>query len=135
MSSTACDGLRTSKFFMPKLNVLVVEGDPIDRMNIKMALEEHHQVEVATNAEEGFQTVLEKDIHVVVTSHHFGRGITGRQLSVDIKRLLHPLPVILMSKFAEPFPHGADRFISKPFKTETLLEIIADLVRTHRIVC
>ncbi|MDO8579638.1 MAG: response regulator [bacterium] len=118
------------------MNILLVERDSVFRSNMARVLAEYHAVEIAENAEMGFQIVLERDIHIIITGHQFGMGMGGAEFSLEIKRYINrKIFIILTSELVEPLPHGADRFISQPFDAEILLEIITDLMKNQKVAC
>jgi len=118
------------------MNILIVERDPVFRSNMARVLAEHHAIEIAENAERGFEIAMRRDIHIIITGHQFGMGMGGAEFSLEVKRYItRRIAIILTSELAEPLPHEADRFLSRPFDAEILLEIITDLTRNQKVAC
>ncbi|MEK7163501.1 MAG: hypothetical protein AAB775_02235 [Patescibacteria group bacterium] len=116
------------------LKILLVNGQSEWDAIMERALSSH-VVTKARNAYEGIQLAMEEGFHAVIAHQEWANGTNGTCLSADIKRFVHPCPVmILVGREPEQFPHSADRFIKLPFDMDQLGGIIENAIQDRRKV-
>lgn len=113
------------------LKILLINGHLEWDTIIERALGSH-VVKKARNAYEGIQLALEEDFQVVIAHQEWANGMNGTCLSADIRRYVHPRPVIiLVSHLPEDSPHSADKFIKLPFDMTHLNMVIEDAMQAR----
>lgn len=112
--------------------VLVVEDDVSLRDVLRETLQlENYHVEIAENGEKALE-VLKNNRHIsLVISDMQMEPIDGYSLLKSCKEIRPDLPVILMTAYGtienavKSIHQGAVDYLTKPFDTETLIEMIA----------
>jgi putative nucleotidyltransferase with HDIG domain len=109
--------------------ILLVDDDYYFRTVLEKSLAHHgYSPTCAENAKHAQQVLSLEEFDIVISDIRMP-GMTGIELLDWIKKN-HPLPVVLMTGFAEILETqegaqlGADAFLAKPFKTEELLKAI-----------
>ncbi|CUS48398.1 MAG: flagellar two component signal transduction system response regulator FlrC [Idiomarinaceae bacterium HL-53] len=111
-------------------NILLVEDDPALRDALSDTLELNgYKVRAASSAEQALLMVKEQIPGLVLSDVQLG-GISGIQLLTSLQRQGYDLPMIMMTAYAQvddavkAMRMGAVDYLSKPFATEQLLELI-----------
>lgn len=112
--------------------VLLVEDQPMVREVCRLVLDElGYQTREASDADEALAAVDEfDDFALMLTDFGLPGETNGIELARLVAKLDPPLPVILMSGYADPaatsggFPDGV-RFLQKPFRMAELAEAVA----------
>ena len=115
--------------------VVFIEDHPEMREFVSGVLTEHYEVLATSNAETGWDLVLENIPDLIITDLMLP-GMNGDELCKKIKTNIATdhLPVIALTAKqstkarVELYSFGADNYISKPFETEELLSISASLI-------
>ena len=111
-------------------SILVVDDEPsILRMISRVLIETGCEVMTAANAEAALQLVEASEPSVVIADIRLP-GMSGVELTAEIKRDRPDVPVLLISAFQEPSAHTADGFIAKPFDNEELLDEVNRLMHS-----
>lgn len=111
-------------------SILVVDDEPsILRMISRVLIETGCEVVTAVNAEAALELVEASEPNVVIADIRLP-GMSGVELTAEIKRDRPDMPVLLISAFHEPSAHTADGFIAKPFDNEELLDEVNRLMQT-----
>ncbi len=130
-SDIAYDGLAKKS-----LNILIVE----DRREFKEMFSElleskGFNVTTATSGEQAIQMCGKKRYDIIITDHGLP-GISGLDLAEHIKDIDSRVKLILISgweieeSIAELMKRGVDSLLTKPFRTEAILETIGTLLQT-----
>lgn len=111
-------------------NILLVEDDQALREALTDTLElNNYHVRIASSAEQALLLIKEQIPGLILSDVQLG-GISGIQLLTSIQRQGYEIPVIMMTAYAQvddavkAMRIGAVDYLSKPFATEQLLELI-----------
>jgi CheY-like chemotaxis protein len=112
-------------------SILVVDDEPsILRMISRVLIETGCEVMTAGSAETALELVEASEPSVVIADIRLP-GMSGVELTAEIKRDRPDVPVLLISAFQEPSAHDADGFIGKPFDNDELLDEVNRLMNTR----
>ena len=117
---------------MDKAIVLVVEDEPLIRMNAALMVEEAgYAVIEATNADEAIRILEERnDINVVFTDVNMPGSMDGLKLAHAIHGRWPPIRVIVTSgqvAVRESDIREDDRFIAKPYDARQIANMLHDI--------
>lgn len=122
----------------PKMTVLVVDDEPIKRVTLQIELSEAgYEVIDAADAQIALRVMEGRAVDVVLTDLRMP-GMDGIGFLDEIKRRSPGTYVILMTAYGtvdtavEAIKRGAYDYITKPFRTETLLDKL-DRLRSYRV--
>lgn len=111
-------------------NILLVEDDRALREALVDTLElNHYKVRTAESAEQALIAVKEQIPGMILSDVQLG-ALSGLQLLSSLQRQGYDIPVIMMTAYAQvddavkAMRMGAVDYISKPFETSQLLELI-----------
>ena len=113
--------------------VLVVEDEPaILRMIDAVLKDAGLETRAAEDAESAYQMIEEDPPDCVISDVRLPDK-DGVELAHEIHQneATSDLPVILISAYAEPANHEAERFIAKPFDIEELTTAVAQVCEGH----
>jgi len=85
----------------------------------------------ATAASKALEWMRQAAVSLVLSDHMLG-GVTGTELSAELKKIRPNVPVVLYSGAPPPTMQNVDCFILKDEPVETFLAIIPDLVNRYR---
>jgi CheY-like chemotaxis protein len=109
-------------------SILVVDDEPsILRMISRVLMETGCDVLTAGSAEAALTLFEAAEPSVVIADIRLP-GMSGVELSEELKRSRPALPVLLISAYREPDEHTADGFIGKPFDNDQLLDEVNRLM-------
>lgn len=122
-----------------KPGVVFIEDHPEMREFVSGILSRDYEVSAASNAEEGWELILEKMPDLIITDLMLP-GMNGDELCDKIKSNIATdhLPVIALSakhgakSRIELYSFGADNYVTKPFETEELLSIASSLIAQRK---
>ena len=111
-------------------NILVIEDEPtIQRILVLILSDQGHEVSATTDGEAGL-TLLEEHRPDLIIADVRLTGMDGVEFTRRVKS--NPeyagVPVLLMSAYGRPPVHQADRFISKPFDIDELIQHVSQLL-------
>ena len=110
-------------------SILVVDDEPsILRMISRVLIETGCHVLTAPTAEDALELVATAQPSVVIADIRLP-GMSGVELTAEIKRDRPAVPVLLISAYREPHGHAADGFIGKPFDNDELLDEVNRLMQ------
>jgi CheY-like chemotaxis protein len=117
--------------------VLVVEDEPLIRIDISAALEDGgYRTEAAGDGAEALAKFGELSPALLVTDIYM-HGKDGLELIGDLRRTGADTPIIAMSGHPERYDVlaiarklGANATIEKPFSHDDLLRLVGDILRT-----
>jgi len=108
-----------------KLQILVVDDEPIVRHSIKLLLEYYgHEVSGAENGEDALAHLAQRKCDLVITDF-FMPGMCGDELITRIRQLSPEQPIVLVSgslpeSRLEPLLNQMNAYLQKPFSLEQL---------------
>ena len=115
-----------------KLEILVIDDEPLIRSLIKQVLEKRgHVVVEAGNGQEGVRRFREKGFDLVITDHGMP-VMNGLDAAFRIKKLNPQTPVLLITGWQTETdaifqkPSGIDEFITKPFDLEKIISLVEE---------
>ncbi len=113
-----------------KLNILILDDEPIVVRRLKPALEKMgYQVETFTKSEDALARIEEKDFHIVITDLKM-EGVDGMTFLTRVKERSPATEVIVITGFAtmattrESFQKGVFDFLAKPFKIAEMQQTV-----------
>lgn len=114
------------------IKVLCVDDDSFTREYLEYILKDYYQIAFADNGFTAIEMTKSDKYSAILMDINLGKGIDGIETSRKIKKLpgYENIPVIAMTAFAmkgdkeEFLNSGMHDYISKPFKSEQLVEII-----------
>lgn len=113
-----------------RITILCIDDDPNAVMIRRLVLASAgYEVATATDSVEALRLFAEQDIDLVI-SDHFLRGITGGEITAQMKAIKPAVPIVIISGFPER-PDGtehAEVYIEKGGPPQTMLDIIAELL-------
>jgi DNA-binding NtrC family response regulator len=116
---------------MSKLQVLVLDDEPIVGKSLKLALSKTGcEVEAYDNPAAAFRRLDEKEFHVVISDIVMGE-IDGLQVLERVRQLFPRAKVIMITGYAmmsmarSAMEKGAFDFIAKPFTPDHLRSVVA----------
>lgn len=122
----------------PKLNILVVDDEPLVCDAVKMLLTfEGHEVETAPNARRALELYAPGKYQLVVLDYEMP-GVKGDQLAAEIKQRMPTQPILMLTAYGELLrspgkPMAAvDLIVDKPFRLEHLREAVAKVIGRYR---
>jgi signal transduction histidine kinase/class 3 adenylate cyclase len=122
------------------INILVVEDNPDMRNFLKFLLQEHYNVHLAVNGEDGFNRTKELMPDLIV-SDVMMPIMNGYEMTQKIKEddSLKRIPVLMLTAKAEiankieGLEFGADDYLTKPFNSKELLTRIRSLLKINML--
>lgn len=125
---------------MRKDCILVVDDDEATRKPVSILLEKkgYHAI-ICGNADDALSKLAGNRISAILTDIDMPR-MSGMELLDSINAVDPDIPVILMTGASkiehamDAFGKGAFNFITKPFKSENLINAIEKAVRHHRLI-
>ena len=120
-----------------KLTVLVVDDDPLVRINMAAMLEDlEHTVYEASSALEALSVLDREDAIELVLTDQVMPHMTGAELIGEIKSRRPQLPTILATGFAE-LPPGVDPLqqitLAKPFRQYDLQRAVNEALQDPKM--
>jgi PAS domain S-box-containing protein len=120
----------------PKYKVLYVEDDAIALQYITIVLKSLYDIETTLTAKSALDLINKNQYDVVMLDINLGRGMDGVQLMQEIKKieLYKGIPFVAVTAYAaesdraEFFAKGFSHYISKPFSSTELKELLAKIV-------
>ena len=119
----------------PAIQIMVLDDEEIVGKRLKTALEKsNYEVEAFHNSQEAVARIAEKEFDIVVTDVRM-EGIGGMEVLEHVLERSARTKVILITGYAtvevarEALTRGAFDFIAKPFKPDTLREVILKAVK------
>jgi PAS domain S-box-containing protein len=120
----------------PKYKVLYVEDDAIALQYITIVLKSLYDIETTLTAKSALDLINKNQYDVVMLDINLGRGMDGVQLMQEIKKieLYKGIPFVAVTAYAaesdkaEFFAKGFSHYISKPFSSNELKELLAKIV-------
>ncbi len=119
---------------LKRLNLLVVEDDPIIRMVSKNLLGKLvNQVDVAENGHIGYEMATSKEYDLIL-SDFFMPVLDGRQMILKLRREGVEVPIVavtaaVMGQESEALlDAGANKVIAKPISMNTFLEVVEQCI-------
>ena len=120
-------------------NILLIEDDVAFSEMLKHFLERHqYMVDVGYNIHKASIQLKKQKYDLVFTDLRLPDG-DGIALLKQIKRSKNPVPVVLMTSYAEvstavqAMKQGAFDYISKPFNPDEVLEVISNALEEKKI--
>src|SRR6478752_7842338 len=140
MGTTICKNLEFEKRGSMKESILIVE-DEVEIGNIlKMELEhEGYQVKIKNNGRDGLETAL-SDLFDLILLDIMLPKMSGIEVLRKLRKRENYVPIILLTARNSTLDkvmgldHGANDYITKPFKTEELLARIRSILRYSSII-
>jgi len=127
-------GAKVSADVETKRRILVVEDDEDMRENLRRILTlAGYQVHLARDGAEAITVLQIQPFHLVLTDLLMPR-MGGLELLGEIRRLGPSLPVVFLTAFgkqaafAKAMDLGAAGFVTKPFRADSLLEVIREVL-------
>ena len=120
-----------------KKTILVVDDEIGPRDALRMILSPLYEVHIASDSEEALRMLAKKDFDLVTTDLR-RPGLSGIDFLKEVKRISPNKEVIVISAFAtlanakEAIHYGARDFISKPFRAEDVLSVVARIFRYQK---
>jgi two-component system response regulator FlrC len=121
---------------MPTKPVMVVDDEPLVRLSLARAIQQHgSEVVTASDGEEAFVKFRECQPSVVLTDLRMPK-MDGLALIRSIKRMSAQTPLVLLTGFwsedlaSEAMREGATRVLTKPIPLGDLEALLADLMKT-----
>jgi len=113
-----------------RVQILVVDDEPIVRRSIKMLLEhDGHAVCAVESGEAALEQLAQRKFDLVITDFSMS-GMHGGQLAVRIRQLIPTQPIIMCTAFVEEYKifgeasGHVDALLFKPFSFKELREAI-----------
>ena len=115
-----------------KKRILIVDDDEIVALLVKQNLKrEGFQTEVARDGMEGLEKIKRNEYDVMISNFKMPR-MKGDKLYLEVRKLNPDLAkrIIFISGNINDFIRSTgNRFLSKPFSHEQLIEIVKDLLK------
>ncbi len=115
-----------------KKRILIVEDDEIVAQLVKEILQgEGFETEVARDGMEGLEKIKQNEYGVIISDCEMPR-MKGDKLYLEVQKLNQDLAkrIIFISGDINDFIRSTgNRFLSKPFSHEQLIEIVKDLLK------
>ena len=118
--------------------ILIVDDELSMREFLSILLEKDgHQVLTGSDGSRALEQLQQHDVDLVITDIRMS-GMTGLELLKEIKEYYPQLPVLLITAFASPddavqaMKNGAFDYITKPFKVDDILNVIASALNTKQ---
>lgn len=116
-----------------KLKILLVEDNMINAEIVNRALRNQYLIDTAKTGSEAVKLVRKRNYELVLMDIHLGMGMNGIDVKEEIRRLpeYETVPIIAITGYVGEHEReilltgGFDFFLSKPFKKDQLLEIVA----------
>jgi CheY-like chemotaxis protein len=115
--------------------ILVIDDeDEVRETLADMLRENRHEVVVARHGDEGLERFRQAPFDLVLTDLAMP-GISGWQVAQAVKVARPDVPVVLVTGWGVELPveqlraHGIERVMTKPFKLQDVLEVVAALRR------
>jgi DNA-binding response OmpR family regulator len=116
---------------MKTVTILIVDDDPGMRKLLRDYLSfQGHQIDCATNGLEALK-LIEQGLYGLIIVDYEMPGMNGVELVKKVREKWTALPILAMSSSDVQglfLRAGADRFLTKPIKLETLLKEIECIV-------
>jgi DNA-binding NtrC family response regulator len=116
------------------MRILVVDDDAIVTVSCRRILEsEGFEVVCVPSADEALGTLRRQDFDLLLIDVKMPKH-DGLFLMREIKKDLHPIPMIVMSGYPTPetiadvMKSGATQFIPKPFRPDELMKLIRQVL-------
>lgn len=121
--------------------LLIVDDNSEIRAILNKVFSKKFHIIVAENGEDGIKQAIDKQPDIIISDIKMP-VMSGLEMCRKLKRNIstNHIPIALLSALSsdtdktEGFKSGADAFISKPFKTETLLARIESLLKNKKLV-
>ena len=116
-----------------RAHVLVVEDNPMSRKMIEQMLAPHYHVESVASGSDALEAATNQRFDAVVMDINLGAGKDGVDTMNDLRNApaYRHVPFIALTAYALPgdetqfLEKGFDDYLSKPFKCERLLHLLA----------
>lgn len=122
---------------IPKLNILVVDDEPLVCDAVRMLLMfDGHSVEAAHDAPSALK-LFQPGKHQLVVLDYEMPGMKGDQLAAELKQRMPNLPILMLTAYGELLRSpgkpmkGVDLIVDKPFRLEHLREGVAKVVALY----
>ena len=121
---------------MPKQTILVIDDEKDILKLLQYSLEkEGYQVLLSKTGEEGLELARNKRPDLIILDLMLP-DMEGFQVCKELRRICSPwsVPIVMLTALSEPvdrlkgFAHGADAYLTKPCRTEELLDTIERLL-------
>jgi CheY-like chemotaxis protein/HPt (histidine-containing phosphotransfer) domain-containing protein len=118
--------------------VLIVDDSVTIRLTIELILKREHETITAVNGQDALEILDQRDIDLIVTDIQMP-VMNGYELLQRIREdeRYHKHPVIMLSQSINPadpslaVKYGANHFLSKPVRSNELLEVVRDIVKEN----
>ena len=121
----------------PKLNILVVDDEPLVCDAVRMLLSfDGHQVEMAHDGPSALTVFAAGKYDLIVVDYEMP-GMKGDQLAAALKERAPRQPVLMLTAHGDMLRSsgrpmaGVDMIVDKPFRLETLRKGIASLMASQ----
>lgn len=116
--------------------ILIVDDSVTIRLTIELILKREHETITAVNGQDALEILDRRRIDLIVTDIQMP-VMDGYELLQHIRsdERYHQYPVIMLSQSSNPADpglakkHGANRFLSKPVRSDELLKVVRDIVK------
>ncbi len=122
-----------------KDTILVVDDEEPNRNLFRSVLSREYHVVTAESGQDALEKIREHNFVSIVSDQRMP-GMTGVEFFIELNRLSHPAPRIILTGFAElnSVIQGVNegkiaRYLTKPIEPELLLATIRDTVQQHKI--
>jgi PAS domain S-box-containing protein len=120
--------------------ILCVDDDSITKDFVKFILKDLYSVDFANDGIEAIEKSKFKKYSLILMDINLGKGINGIETAQKIRKIsgYKHIPVIALTSYAmkgdkeEFLKSGMDGYISKPFKSAEMIEIIEKFIREKK---
>ena len=112
-----------------KWSILIVDDEFGVRESLKMILKIYYEIYTAANGEEALKIIKERKIDLITLDLRMPK-LSGIETLQEIKKIDGEVPIIVITGFGtrkdekDASLYGAAAFISKPFNTSELINMI-----------
>ena len=113
----------------PRPSVLIVDDEFAVRESFRMILKYHYRIYTAPGGDEALRLMREQKFHLITLDLNMP-GLSGIETLREIRKIDPEIPVVIITGFGtrqdlkEANVYGVKDFISKPFNTSQIVELI-----------